>query len=101
MSLPLYQNAEENFHLMQTGWAQQLDPVISLPINSGITLKKILLTSGMNQVSHLLARKLQGWFIVRQRSSASVYDLQDANQTPALTLSLMSSANVSVDLFVF
>jgi len=101
VSLPIFKNDDSVFQLMQTSWAASINPVIELPINNGHLLQKVSLISGTSQVNHLLARKLQGWFIVRQRSAASIYDNQDNNQTPQLTLSLISSAAVVVDLFVF
>lgn len=86
---------------MQSQWATQLDPVINLPTNQGTILKDVALVNGTTLVNHLLGRKLQGWFIIRQRGPASVYDTQDNNQQQNLTLSLVSSAAVNVDLFVF
>lgn len=87
--------------LMQTQWAQQLDPVISNPTIQTVLLKNIALASGANVVNHKLGRALQGWYIVRLRASATVYDTQDSNQTPNLTLNLTASAPVTVDLVVF
>ena len=49
----------------------------------------------------MLQRPLQGWYIVRQRALASIYDTQDSNQNPSLTLNLTSNAVVSVDIAVF
>lgn len=101
MSLPIFHTDNKDFQLMQTGWAQQLNPVIELPFNKGILLQNISLLTGSNTVNHKLGRKLQGWVITRIRSNASVYDTQDLNQTPQLTLSLVASGNVTVDLLVF
>jgi len=65
-------------------------------------LKNINLTVGtINQINHLLGRTLVGWKVIRKRSMADVYDLQDSNPTPAATLWLISNANVTVDLEVF
>lgn len=82
-------------------WASQLDPMLANPSNNASILKSVSLAAGSNTVNHLLGRPLQGWRIVRQRALASVYDTQDSNPTPALTLSLVSSAAVTVDLEVF
>ncbi len=87
--------------LAQTRWASILNPVIDNPLSSGIVLQSVSLNSGSNSVNHKLGRKLQGWFIVRQRAAASVYDTQDSNPTPDLTLNLVASAAVTVDLMVF
>lgn len=68
---------------------------------AGVILEKISLIAGNNTINHKLDRNLQGWFIIRQRSSASIYDKQDSNQIPDKTLILNSSADVTVDIFVF
>lgn len=76
-------------------------PLTAIPLNSGSLLQSVSLVSGANSVNHKLGRALVGWFIVRQRAAASVYDTQDTNPTPTLTLNLVSSANVVVDVYVF
>jgi hypothetical protein len=84
-----------------TTWASELNPIINNPTIQTNLIKNISLTSGANIINHGLGRKLQGWYPVRVRSSATFYDTQDSNQTPQLTLTLNSSANVIVDLVVF
>lgn len=89
------------YEMMLTQWAQELNPLLKNPITSGIILKSVSLVSGNNVVNHLLGRKLQGWYIVRIRSASTIYDTQDSNQTPQLTLNLVASAPVIIDLAVF
>lgn len=89
------------FAQMLTKWASALNPLLANPVNSGSVLKNVQLSTGVNSIPHLLGVELQGWFIVRQRAAASIYDTQDQNQMPQLTLKLVSSAPVSVDLVVF
>ena len=90
------------FSQMQTTWAAKLDPVIDAELNNGLILQNQPLKVGGNTINHKLGRKLQGWFIVRQRGVvANIYDTQDNNSSPALTLLLTSSAAVNVDIFVF
>lgn len=101
MSLPIFQSDSQALTLLQTNWASLINPVLNLPTNNGHLLKNVALQSGSNVINHLLGKKLQGWFTVRVRASATFYDLQDSNPTPALTLVLEASANVVVDLFVF
>lgn len=86
---------------MQNRWASLIEPPLSLPIASSVILKSVSLASGSNSINHLLDRTLQGWFVIRQRSSATVYDTQDANLTPDKTLQLTASAAVVVDIQVF
>lgn len=87
--------------LMRTQWSQAIDPVITNPLNNASILKNVSLMTGANVINHKLGQNLQGWWIIRQRASASVFDTQDTNQIPQLTLNLTSSANVVVDLAVF
>ena len=102
MSLPSFNTKIVEFSLMQSAWAKTLDPIVNLPTNHGIILKNVSLGIGVNTINHLLGRKLQGWFIVRQRpNAASVSDLQDVNNTPELTLVLNSFSVSTVDIFVF
>lgn len=87
--------------LMQTQWASQIEPVLNAPIVNGILLQNQVLTSGTNSINHKLGRKLIGWVPVRVRASATLFDTQDSNQTPQLTLQLTASADVVVDIWVF
>ena len=101
MSLPILQSDNQTLTMVQTKWAAELNPLLSNLLNSGSVLKSVKLTSGANVINHKLGRPLQGWFIVRQRSAGTVYDTQDSNTMPALTLQLTASAAITVDLFVF
>lgn len=101
MSLPTFKSSDKDFMLMQSSWSSQLNPMLVNPSLLSSILSKVSLTTGSNVINHLLGRKLQGYRIIRQRSAASIYDNQDSNQSPNLTLVLISSANVSVDIEVF
>jgi hypothetical protein len=90
-----------NLSQTQNTWATALDPIINFAPNRGLLLSNIALASGANVVNHKLGRKLQGWIPVRVRASATLYDTQDTNQMPQLTLNLTASAAVVVDLWVF
>lgn len=85
----------------QTKWKAILDPFLTAPSNLPILLKNITLTTGDNVINHKLSRDLIGWKVIRQRAAASIYDKQDANQTPSLTLVLNTSSDVVVDLEIF
>lgn len=102
MSLPIFHTEDQDMALLQTKWASQLNPLLSNPISNGILLKSVILATGANVVNHKLGRKPQGWIITRYNGgTANLYDTQDNNQTPALTLNLTSSSAVSVDIYVF
>lgn len=87
--------------MMQVTWATALDPIISNPATNPTILKNVPLVVGTNVINHKLGRKLQGWKIVRKRASADIYDEQDTNQMPQLTLVLVSDAIVTIDLECF
>lgn len=101
MALPIFQTSIRELSMMETQWKSQLDPLLAKPTSQSSILKKVSLVSGSNTINHLLGRDLQGWKITRQRAAASIYDNQDSNQSPNLTLILVSSASVVVDIEVF
>ncbi len=89
------------WHMADNRWATILNPIVANPANNSIILKNIALTIGNNVINHKLGRNLQGWIIIRKRASADIYDQQDSNQMPALTLVLISDAPVTVDIEVY
>lgn len=101
MSLPIFQSDIQPLSLMQTQWASQLDKLLSNPICNGNLLTGIVLRIGTNNISHKLGRKIQGWIPVGQNAVASFYDTQTTNSMPQLTLTLVSSAVVTINLYVF
>lgn len=100
-AIPNYQAEDRVGNQSQNTQNKAYGDIAKGPLTNGSILTEISLKSGSNDVSHKLGRKLQGWFIVRQRASATIYDSQDTNKTQDLTLSLNSSASVSVDIYVF
>jgi hypothetical protein len=110
-NLPLQQTLPQ----MQSKWKSILDPITANPVNNAKTLQRVSLISGQtNQVNHGLGKALQGWQISRRRqftvtgtpTTYDIYDIQDTNQMPDLTLNLTCSqgtqANpVVVDLVVW
>lgn len=99
--LTIFSTGDKGIDLMQTSWASDLNPLLKNAVLQGILLKNVSLTAGANSVNHKLGRKLQGWMLTRVRAAATIYDTQDANSMPELTLTLNSSANVVVDIYVF
>lgn len=99
MQLPYIQSAVDALNQMQTKWRSILNPLLALP--QPIILKNVALINGTTVINHQLGRTLQGWNPVRVRASATIYDTQDSNQTPQVTLVLVSNAAVVVDLEVF
>jgi hypothetical protein len=87
---------------LQANIDDSLAPMVSKIQNDSLILSNVQLVAGQtNIISHRLGRQLLGWCVVRCRSQAQVWDSQDTNPSPTLTLQLLTSANVSVDLLVF
>jgi hypothetical protein len=101
MTLPIFQTSSKDLSLLQTNWSTQINPVLAQPMAQGLFVKNVTLNTGSNVLNHRLGRRLQGWIITRIRALATIYDTQDTNQQPDLTLVLVSSATVQVDLYVF
>ena len=102
MSLPILQSESSELTMVQTRWASQINPILANLLMQGQLLRNVALTAGANQINHKLGRKLVGWFLTRQRgASIAIYDNQDSNQMPQLTLSLQSGGTADVDIYVF
>lgn len=86
---------------VQDNVGKTVDQVVANPILNGQLLTGITLAVGSNIINHKLGRILLGWLPVRLRASATLYDTQDSNATPALTLLVTSSAVVVADFWVF
>lgn len=87
---------------MLTKWASILNPLLKNPALDSLILENVTLVTGSNVINHKLGRPLQGFKVTRMRSNfAEIYDTQDSNQMPQLTLNLNASAGVVIDLEVF
>ena len=77
-----------------------LIPVLTNQILNGQVLKSVVLTTGSsNIVNHKLGRDLVGYIVIKKNANADVWD--STSVTPTLTLVLETSANCTVDLYVF
>lgn len=101
MALTSFNTKIQELALMQSSWATTLNPLVSNPILNGQILPKIKLQSGVNRIPHQLQRNLVGWFFVRKRNNADVYDVQDSEPRPELFLVLTSDSETTVDIYVF
>ena len=78
-------------------WAQ---PFTSCSILNGILLQGIELLAGQdNVVEHKLNRTIVGWFVSRPKANATVWEVVGA--LPAKNLTLQTSADTTVDLWIF
>ncbi len=100
VKIPLVLTQDPDLKLYQTQLAKALTPITQNPINFGTALTEITLTSGsVTTVPTTLDRPLQGWFLTRVRSQATIWET--VTQTTDKTLALNTSATVVVDLWVF
>lgn len=101
MGLPKFQTDIQELRNLQDRWATVLDPIVDGPLSKVLILPNLSLKAGKNEISHRLGRRLQGWFVTRQKSTAAFYDDQDKNPHQDLTLIIYSTQNVVVNLAVF
>lgn len=102
--LPKYNvtnTSDADLATVQRNLVRVLQPIFNTPTLGGNLLVNQPLLVGENTINHGLGRQLNGWQIVRQRAQASIWDTQDNNKTPALTLLLNSDTVVHVDIYVF
>ncbi len=96
------QTEDRNVNQLQQNLAQALSPLLKSPILNYSLLQNVSLASGNNTINHGLGQILTGWFVTRWHGTwASVYDLQDTNQSASETLILNASAPVKVDIYCF
>lgn len=86
------------YELLLTNWSSQLNPLLSNPLNGVSILENISLSTGVNVISHKLQKLQQGWFLVDKQGAADIYRSAPFN---SLTLTLTSSASVTVNIGVF
>lgn len=79
-------------------WASELNPIIANPMTNMLILKNIVLINGTTVIPHKLSRMQQGFIIVDINGAATIYRNAPLNST---TLSLSSTANVTVSIGVF
>lgn len=85
----------------RTRWKAILDVLLSNQSLNSLILSNVSIANGTTVINHTLGRPLLGWRVVRLSGAATIYDNQDQNQTPGLTLVLVSDADVTVSLEVF
>lgn len=87
------------WELAQTKWAATINPVLAVPILSGLQIDGIKLLANIPQaINHKLQRMPQGWFLVDNTASSSIWRAADFN---VLTLTLESDVDTSISIWVF
>ena len=97
----IIQSTDQDLMTVQQNLTRTLNPIFNTNTLGGNILPNISLSTGSNTINHKLGRVLSGWQLVRIRAAATIFDTQDANKTPDLTLTLTSSAPVVCDLYVY
>lgn len=95
------QNILRIVNQLQSNIQESIVPLVSNIQNDSTILTSISLKAGQNNViNHTLNRDLIKWTVVRQRGQARIWDAQDGNPSPNLTLWLHTDTDVSIDLEV-
>ena len=68
---------------------------------NGVLRKKETILTAPTNITHGLGRAPIGFVVIRRRGNASVWDLQDDNTNVTKTLTLIASADVEVDVWIF
>ena len=88
---------------LQANVQDAVNPMSQKIQNDSLILTNVALAGPdqLNVINHTLGRPLIGWVVIRQRAGSLVYDNQDANKSPQLTLWLYSLFNTNIDILVF
>lgn len=124
VKIPQVNTDDKDLNLYQTQVGKVLTPIIGCPILFGGVVQSFVidsngtrtssdfvnLVSGSNIITHQLNRKPQGYFIIRQKQAANIYDTWD-NQNQDLSsatfqpldkiITFNSSAPVTVTIWLF
>lgn len=107
IKLPLLQAVDPVMNRYQTQLQGALAPITNNPSSVAQQVMvggsaNVTLTAGAPNVVPIgLSSPLQGWFLIRNKSQAVVWDSQDSNATPGKTLVLNTSANTVVQIMIF
>ena len=83
---------------LQENMEQAINPVLKSQIIDGIIIKDVeVLTGTPKTINHLLGRAITGYAVIKRNASSQIWD--SANDKRTLTLN--SSANVTINLWVF
>lgn len=87
---------------LQDNIENSITPLVDKTQNDSQVLTNINLIQGQNNIiNHTLARSLIGYYIILKSAQADIWDTQQNNLSPDLTLWLSTSSDVLVNLIVF
>ncbi len=79
-----------------------IEPLIASAIGDGQLLTGVVLVAGTpSMVAHQLGRDILGWIVVGTNAQADVWDEQALNTFKSRFVRLQTSADVTVNLWVF
>ncbi len=86
---------------LQSNIENSINPLVQNTHNDSIIIPRVRLLTGQNNIiNHLLNRPLVKWCLIRVRGQCQVWDDQDNNTSPQLTLWLLTDQDVTVDIEV-
>lgn len=93
---------DSDLSAVQDNIVRSLSSLLVKEILDGQILKNISLASGsINKVSHLLSRPVTGYIVIKKNANATIWDSESSNAQKDLFLTLNTSANCTVSLWVF
>lgn len=98
--VPFLPTGDEISDRIQKGQTDQVNRIGKIPFNNGILLESVSLASGNTDVSHKLGRKFQGYLILKQTASATIYNNQGSTDDTKF-LRLNASGATTVNIWVF
>lgn len=98
-SLAIIQVPDEVQNRQNQEIVNRVNQLSSVQFLDGRLIANVTVGTSSTPIEHKLGRNFQGWFLVRKRSAGDVRE--DAQGNTALYLNLISSAQVSVDVWVF
>jgi len=78
---------------------ERINLISDVPFLDGIYHRNISLVTGTNQINHRLGRLYLGYIILRKTASADIYESGTVDKSKVI--SVYSTGNVTIDLWVF
>lgn len=87
------------WELANPKWASQLNPILAIPMLSGVAITDIGLSANVPRtINHLLQRNPQGWFLIDNTADTAVWRTKAFNNT---TITLEASADTIISFWIF
>lgn len=87
------------YELLQTQWAEQLNPILANPIMQGLAITGIILNATTPKLINTgLGRIPQGWFLIDNMASCNVWRTEPFNSR---NITLSASADTTISIWIF